>query len=435
MTLLDRHVELVATLRSAGLPVSLAEDLDAVRAVQALDISDRETLRAALAATLVKRAAHRPAFDVVFDLCFPALVGMPGQAPADGPEEVADFRERLSGALAGDDSGTGPGDAGTSSLQALAREAVDRFGLIRGRGPGQQRWSAYNVLNRLTPGELAGPRAAARFEAMVEAEVRRRAAELRGPEYVTRHTVRPSIDRLDFTSARRADLEAMRREIQPLARRLATRLSREQRARGRGPLDFRRTIRASMSTGGVPVATRHRPRRPGRTDLVVLCDVSSSVASFAGFTLLLVFALREQFHRVRAFTFVDEVHEITDRFTVDADPGEVLAGLAASAAQATLWGRTSYGRAFTRFAEEYGDALTPRTNLLVLGDARSNYSDLALPVLQQLVHDARHGWWLNPEHARHWDTGDSAASAYAAVVPMVECRNLAQLGEFVHGLA
>ncbi|HET8560556.1 MAG TPA: VWA domain-containing protein [Marmoricola sp.] len=443
MTLLDRHVQLVAALRSAGLPVSLAEDLDAVRAVRALDISDRETLRAALAATLVKRPAHRPAFDAVFDLFFPPLVGTvrPGRplpeegaersGPSDGAEDLARFRERLAAELAGAIAS----DTESTGLQELAREAVDRFGLIRGRGPGEQRWSAYNVLNRVTPGELAGPRAAARFEALVETEVRRRAAELRGPEYVARHTVRPSIDQLDFTSARRADLEAMRREIQPLARRLATRLSREQRARGRGPLDFRRTIRASMSTGGVPVATHHRPRRPGRTDLVVLCDVSSSVASFAGFTLLLVFALHEQFHRVRAFTFVDEIHEVTDRFTIDADPGETLATLAASAAHATLWGRTNYGRAFTRFAEEYGDALTPRTNLLVLGDARSNYSDLALPVVRQLVHDARHAWWLNPEHTRHWDTGDSAASSYAAVVPMVECRNLTQLGEFVHGLA
>ncbi|HET8605140.1 MAG TPA: VWA domain-containing protein [Marmoricola sp.] len=429
MTLLDRHVDFVAALRAAGLPVSLAEDLDAVRAVAALDLSDRATLRAALAATLVKRPAHRPAFDTVFDLYFPPLVGTDPVDPVDGPEQLADFRERLTEALTAGEDGAGP------ALQDLAREAVDRFGLIRGRGPGQQRWSSYNVLNRVPPAELGEPRAAARFEALVETEVRRRAAEVQGPAHVARHTVRPPVEQIDFTAARRADLEAMRREIGPLARRLATRLSREQRAHGRGPLDFRRTVRASMSTGGVPVTTHHRPRRPGRTDLVVLCDVSSSVASFAGFTLLLVYALREQFHRVRAFTFVDDVHEVTDRFRVGADPAETLASLAAASAHASLWGRTSYGRAFTRFAEEYADALTPRTNLLVLGDARSNYSDLALPVLRQLVHESRHAWWLNPENARHWDTGDSAASTYAAVVPMVECRNLTQLGEFVHALA
>ena len=105
----------------------------------------------------------------------------------------------------------------------------------------------------------------------------------------------------------------MRREIQPFARRLATRLNRDRTRSSRGPLDFRRTVRASMSSGGVPMETHHRPRRPGRTDLVVLCDVSGSVANFASFTLMLVFALREQFNRVRAFTFVDEIHEVTDR--------------------------------------------------------------------------------------------------------------------------
>ncbi|MBW8751614.1 MAG: VWA domain-containing protein, partial [Propionibacteriales bacterium] len=105
------------------------------------------------------------------------------------------------------------------------------------------------------------------------------------------------------------------------------------------------------------------------------------------------------------------------------------------AQHATLWGRTSYGRAFTRFAEQHPDALTPKTNLLVLGDARSNYSDLALPVVRDLVHQARHAWWLNPEATRHWDTGDSAAKDYGALMPMVECRNLVQLGQFVQDLA
>jgi uncharacterized protein len=109
--------------------------------------------------------------------------------------------------------------------------------------------------------------------------------------------------------------------------------------------------------------------------------------------------------------------------------------LARSAQQASMFGRTNYGRAFQRFADQYGDALTPRTSLLVLGDARSNYSDLALPALSQMVYDARHAWWLNPEHTRHWDTGDSVASRYAELVPMVECRNLTQLGEFVHRIA
>jgi uncharacterized protein with von Willebrand factor type A (vWA) domain len=470
MTLLDRHLEFVDALRDAGLPVSVAEGLDAVRAIGALDLADREVLRAGYAATLVKRQVHRPGFDRIFDLFFPPVVGdgspqlqghdprsgdpgsstrqLQGSDGSDGPADLQAFRDQLAEALLLGDQ---------QLLTAIAREGVSRFGQIRGRGPGEQRWSAYNVLNRVAPTELVEQvlrglgealgeeavdssvrreveRQARAFERLVEAEVTRRAAEVRGPAHVAKHTVRRSIDQVDFTAARRADLEEMRREIYPLARRLATRMSRQKHARRAGALDFRRTVRASMSTGGVPVTTHHKPKRPGRTDLVVLCDVSGSVANFASFTLMLVFALREQFHRVRAFTFVDEIHEVTDRFTVGADPVETLEELAASAQYATLWGRTSYGRAFTRFAELHPDALTPRTNLLVLGDARSNYTDLALPVLRQMAYDARHSWWLNPEHRRHWDTGDSAAREYGAIVPMVECRNLTQLGEFVRRL-
>ena len=431
MSLVDRHIAFVEALRDAGLPVSLAEGLDAVRAIEATGVADRGTMRASYAATLVKRQTHRPAFDQVFDLYWPALVGegVAPQAtpvPGDGPEALADFREELAAALEAGD---------LDALALLAREAVQRFGLIRGRGPGEQRWSSYNVMNRVSPDELGQEAQVRAFEAVVDREVRRRAAEVRGPRHVARHTVRPAIEQVDFTSARKADLELMRREIQPLARRLATRVSREQHAKRGRPLDFRRTVRASMSSGGVPLETRHRPKRPGRTDLVVLCDVSGSVASFAGFTLMLVYALREQFNRVRAFTFVDEIHEVTDRFTPGADPAQTLSDLAASARYASLWGRTNYGRAFTRFSEQHADALTPKTNLLVLGDARSNHTDLALPVVGELVHAARHSWWLNPEHHRNWDTGDSAAGAYGRLIPMVECRNLAQLGDFVHDLA
>jgi uncharacterized protein with von Willebrand factor type A (vWA) domain len=165
---------------------------------------------------------------------------------------------------------------------------------------------------------------------------------------------------------------------------------------------------------------------------VVLCDVSGSVASFAQFTLLLVYALREQMQNLRAFTFVDEVHEVTDRLRPGADVADVMADLAAGTAHAARFGRTDYGRAFTRFAERFPDALGPKSSLLVLGDARSNYSDLAVPVLRDLAGTARHAWWLNPEHPRHWGTGDSAARQYAEVVPMVECRNLTQLAEVVH---
>ena len=450
--LLDRHIAFLEALRSAGLPVSLAENLDAIAALQSLDWGARSTVRDAYAATLVKRQSQRPTFDALFDLYFPGLVGSGAAADEPGEETIRDgadalrgFRDELLEAL-------GKGD--DAELQRLAVEAVGRFGAMPGRGPGLSSWSAYTALQRIAPEDLverlvasllaqgrveeearrvAGRRIGA-FTRVVEGDARRRIAEEKGPDHVADVALRPTIDRLDFTAARKADLEEMRREIYPLARRLATRLTKERHARRRGPLDFRRTVRASISTGGVPLTTHHRPRRPHRTELVVLCDVSGSVANFAQFTLLLVFALRDQFHKVRAFTFVDHVHEVTHHFKPGADVADVMADLAASTSHAALWGRTNYGRAFAKFAEAADDALGPKTSLLILGDARSNYSDLNVPVLADLAGRCRHAYWLNPEHRRHWDTGDSVAGPYGEIVPMVECRNLTQLGEFVHDL-
>jgi uncharacterized protein with von Willebrand factor type A (vWA) domain len=455
MTLLDTHIGFVEALRSAGLSVSLAEGLDAIAALDKVRWHDRETVRTAYAATLVKRQPQRVTFDAVFDIYFPRLVGEgvagaeadaggePASGVRDSGPELARFREALADALAAGDQ---------QALQDLAVEAVGRFGAMPGRGPGLSSWSAYTSLQRVSPATLVdrlvvgllaegvdderAQRVAGRrigdFTRMVEADARRRIAEEKGPQHVADVTVRPTIDRVDFTAARRSDLEEMRREIYPLARRLAARLTKEQHARRRGPLDVRRTVRASIATGGVPLTTHHKPKRPHRSDLVVLCDVSGSVANFAQFTLLLVHSLREAFSGVRAFTFVDDVVEVSDTFRPGADVVDVMEQLAGSISQAALFGRTNYGRALTRFDEAYGDAIGPRSSLLVLGDARSNYSDLALPVLADLAGRARHAWWLNPEHPRHWGTGDSAADRYGEVVEMVECRNLAQLGEFVH---
>src|SRR3954454_6150482 len=463
--LLTTHISFLEALRGAGVPVSLAEDLDAIAAFSVLDWGDREAIRQGYAATLVKRQAQRPTFETLFDLYFPRLVGdgvatdgalatsstdsvgdSVGDGVSDGPAELADLRVRLAEALASADQ---------DALRQLAGEAVGRFGAMRGRGPGLSSWSAYTTLQRVSPQTLVdqvvsallaegrvddearrtADRRVGAFAGLVEADARRRIAAEKGPDHVARVAVRPSIDRLDFTSARKADLAEMRREIYPLARRLAARIARERHAKRRGPLDFRRTVRASVSTGGVPLVTHHKPKRPHRPELVVLCDVSGSVASFAQFTLMLVYALHEQFGKVRAFTFVDQVHEVTDVFRPGADLGMVMAELAARTEHAAAWGRTNYGRAFASFVEEHADAIGPKSSLLVLGDARSNYSDLEVDALREMAGRARHAWWLNPEHPRHWDTGDSAATSYGAVVPMVECRNLAQLSDFVRGLA
>ncbi|HEV7191963.1 MAG TPA: VWA domain-containing protein [Jatrophihabitantaceae bacterium] len=459
MDLFDRHLDFVAALRRAGIQVSVAEDIDAANALGAIDMTDRDQLRAAYAAAAVKRPAHRPAFDTVFDLYFPALLDDAGSAAEEAAERatpgrqiypgdptLVQFREQLAQQLlAGDADG----------LAQLARVGVGRFGAVTGGAPGVQSWSAYITMARTSPDTLLAAlleqallpdergtmaerlmrqtfaaRIAA-FRRLVDTEVQRRLAAESGPDRVARTAVRPSAERLDLLHATNADLSAIRREVQPLARRLAARLAYDHRHGRRGKLDFRRTIRASLSSGGVPMQTHMRPRHPRKTDLVILCDVSDSVTSFARFTLMLVFALREQFSRVRVFAFVDDLDEVTRFFRPGVDIVEAVTRLDAEAKVRGWYGRTDYGRAFRLFEEMHSDAIAARTSLLVLGDARSNYGDPNVPALQRLAGRARRAYWLNPERRGAWDTGDSCASQVGRVMPMVECRNLSQLADFV----
>jgi uncharacterized protein with von Willebrand factor type A (vWA) domain len=461
--LLDRHVSFVGALRAAGLPVSMAESLDAGRAINTIDLLEREQLRAVYAACVVKRATHRPAFDRLFDLGWPSAIGdgqsYDGDADAEGDEleEIdpadldairAELRDRLRDVLlSGDDE----------ALRRLAREAVNGLGRADGQ-PGRQSWFTYRVLRALNPETLMASLLEAvlqgqergglaekvarqmlterikQFEELVESEVRRRLAEDRGADAIAKTAVKPLIEQVEFLRASRDDLAQLRRQVHPIARRLATRLTAKRRLGRRGRLDVRRTVRASLSSGGVPLTTIFKPHKPHKPELVVLCDVSGSVAAFAHFTVLLAFALREQFAKVRVFAFVDTTDEVTDFFDRGGDVVDALARMSSEADVVWYDGHSDYGHAFEVFAQKWPDAVTPKTSLLVLGDARTNYRAPALPALRSMVRSARHAFWLNPEPRQYWSSGDSAAATYAEVMPMVECRNVTQLQQFVEGL-
>jgi len=453
----------VRAVRDAGIPVGISQAVDAAEILTVVDLLDREQLRHGLAAVLLQRAAQRPAYDVLFDLWWPlsdrpALPsagdpddgepGEPGEPTLDLPDgtDLAQLmREELSRLLL---------DGDEEALRRFAREAVDQLGRAA-PSPSGQSFFSYRVMRALSPDTLVAQLLAgllgdagrgglaeqvarqtvrerlAAFRAAVEAEVRRRTAAERGRDKVAKHAVRPLADQVDFLRAQAADLAELRRTVAPLARRLAVRLSARRRLGREGRLDFRRTVRASLGTGGVPVVTHHRPRKVHKPELVVLCDVSGSVAGFSHFTLMLTQALREHFSGVRAFAFVDSTDEVTRFFRPGADVADAVARIGREADVVGFDGHSDYGTAFEVFADRWASAVGPKTSLLVLGDGRTNYRPPGLPVLADLVRRSRTAHWLNPEPRRLWGSGDSAADRYGEVVDMVECRNAAQLADFV----
>ncbi|MEV7278932.1 VWA domain-containing protein [Streptomyces sp. NPDC093111] len=474
MTAADRVTGLVRALRAHGFGIGTGETVDAGLALEAVGFEDRERMRAALAATLLHGADHRPVFDRVFDLYFPLVDALPdtgtpgrtgtegdpagagtededGATSADRPADPAGLRERLRERLA---AALAAGD--DAALSRLAAEAVGGLGGY-GSSPGSDGWSSYQTLSRLRPETLlvrvrallregadAAPEFADRltddeirrriegFRARVRTEARRRVAERQGRDRVARRAVGTTPDRIDFLLAGRDQLDELRRTVRPLARRLATRLAARRRKAARGEIDLRRTLRRSLSTGGVPMRPVLRQRRPGRPELVLLCDVSGSVAGFAHFTMLLVQALHDQFSRVRVFAFVNRTDEVTDLVARGrADPAGLGERILAEATVTGWHGQSDYGTALDEFTERYPGALGPRTVVFVLGDARTNNSDPRLPALALIAERARRVYWLNPEPRSLWSTGDSVAHAYAELVDMRPCRDARQLGEVI----
>lgn len=451
-TITDRLVEFVGLLRDHGITAGPSETIDAAEAMLALGLSDRNRLRSGMAACLLRRNGQRAVFDQLFDLYF-LTTETPQATPLATPESVESLRDRLATALTEDDPG---------AATDLARQALTQLGAYGGAGTGQTAapvttasgagWSSYLTMRALNPEDLidrvvAGMAGASdldtavrtleanrrltQFRTAVQTEARLRSAQLRGTEYIARRGVDTSPDQIDFLGAREQDLAEMRRLVTPLARKLATRLAARRRKSVRGQIDMRRTLRRSMSTGGVPITPVLRSRKHGRPDLVVLADLSGSVTGFAEFTLQLTQALQDQFTKVRSFGFIDTCDEITNYFTPGEPPTPGLAARIVRDSKVARYGSSNYGESLQGFVDTYLDALGPRTSLLILGDARTNRTAPNLDALQTMCNRAKHAYWLNPEPARSWSTGDSAAHLYADHITMHECRNVQQLAEVV----
>ena len=469
----------IVELRNAGLPVSLTENLDAMEAVRHVPIGERETFKYALAATLVKHANHWKAFETVFEVYF----SLRGQEYAIGEDaEMSEFDDDDMDQDGAEGSGEQQGGGGGESLtpeelaemlfQALmrgdqqmmrgvARQAVRRYA---GMEPGRPVGGTYylyrtlrnldleGVLERLLEQQQNDDGEASEFDQRlqrdeyqtrvdqlqkeIEAEIRRRLVADRGVEAMAKTLRKPLPEDVEFMHASRDEMQSLKKALQPLTRKLAARLARKRKHGRKGPLDFRNTVRHSLSYGGVPAEPKFKYPRPAKPELMVVADISGSVAAFARFTLMLVYAISGQFSKVRSFVFIDGIDEVTDYFRQTEDIQEAIHRVNTEADVVWVDGHSDYGHAFEVFWERYGKDVGPKTTVLLLGDARNNYHASASWVVKEIQHKARHVYWLNPEPKSYWNTGDSIVGDYGAHTDGVyECRNLRQLEGFVEKLA
>ena len=472
----------IQELRQAGLPVSLTENLDAMQAVQHIPLEDRDAFKYALAATLVKNNTHWRAFETVFEVYF-SLRGSQYRIGDEDDDALAQLLEDLENDEERDGDGPRSGGGGGESMtpeeiaamllkalqrgdeglmRAVARQSVRRFA---GMEPGRPVGGTYylyrtlrnldldavleqlmqeardqapepltNLEERLERDELE-----ARIDKLkkeIEAEIRRALVADRGVEAMARTLRKPLPEDVDFMHASREEMASLRKAIYPLTRKLAVRLARKRRHGRKGPLDFRNTMRHSLSYGGVPAELKFKYPRPTKPEIFVVADISGSVAAFARFTLHLVYAISNQFSKVRAFVFIDGLDEVTHMFEGIEDITEAIHRVNTEADVVWVDGHSDYGHAFEVFHSKFAKEVGPKTTVILLGDARNNYHASQSWVVKDLQNRARHVYWLNPEPKSYWDTGDSIVGEYSVHCDgTFECRNLRQLEKFVDYLA
>ncbi|OFJ52686.1 vWA domain-containing protein [Mycolicibacterium grossiae] len=456
-------VEFVEALRGVGIAVGPSETVDAGRVIATHGFADREALREGLACAVLRRADHRDTYDAMFDLWWPAALGAravvadaESAEATDGPppQDVEGLRDALVALL---DANPDLRDS-DDRLSAMIAQIVESFGRYSSsRGPS---YSSYQALKAMALDELEGrllagllapygdeptptqeeiakalaAKRVSQLRRMVEAETKRRTAEQLGRDHVQMYGIPQLAENVEFLRASGEQLRQMRRVVAPLARTLATRLAARRRRSRAGEIDLRKTLRKSMSTGGVPIDVVLKKPHPARPELVVLCDVSGSVAGFSHFTLMLVSALRQQFSRVRVFAFIDTTDEVTELFGPEADLAVAVQRITREAAVYTRDGHSDYGHAFVSFLDRWPHALSPRSSLLILGDGRNNYRNPEVDLLAHMVNAARHAHWLNPEPRHLWGSGDSAVPRYSDVITMHECRSAKQLAAVIDQL-
>jgi uncharacterized protein with von Willebrand factor type A (vWA) domain len=453
---LERIHRFTDELRARGVPVSMVERLDGMRAARAAELGRADGLRTALRATLVKSADHLGVFEEVFDLYFDPGARPAAQAGAPEAKPRLDLEHAVRSVLR---------DGSGELARQVAEQAVGEYVRFEPGSPVAGVFYERAVLAGLRidellaeqlaeaaaaggPGGLDDPGQHLRFEVqrtqataraeLLRGQVRKVIRELlvadRGAEAVAKTLRQPLSADIDISRASREQLAEIVGAVTPIQQKLATIVMRKRRSRT-DLIDVRATLRASMSTGGVPVKVAHRKPRPTKPHLYVLADMSGSVSTFAAFTISLVSAMSQLFSRLRTFAFIQTAAEVTDALRQVRGPENAIVAMRDYVRAGELGGYTDYGRALREFHGMVGQELEHRSTVLIFGDARGNYLPAEESTLAKIARRAGSVYWLNPEQPALWDTGDSMMRAYKPYcTAAVTCQTLNDLRRFIEQL-
>jgi uncharacterized protein len=466
-------LEFTNILRKSGIRVSTAEAIDAFQALDELSIEDRAIFRDALRTTMVKRGEEVPTYDELFDLYWSGfydnLRETFGEAAAslaglgiDLEELLKRIAQQIQG-MQGD-----PGElselaramltADLSALEQLIRAAAEQAGSGRIENFLQLGFFSRRTLEQMgAEGAIQELRdLAARLEAagmspeevgalrrLIDAlmEAARKAVrafterelQKQNHDYMEKFR-RETLLEKSFYHLTEDEIRKMREVVERLAQKIKNILSIRRRRLKRGKLDLHHTLRRNMSHGGIPFELVFKQRKKDRPKLVILCDISSSVANVSRFMLQFVYSLQEAFTKIRAFVFVAELGEVT-HVLQEGEIGQAIERVLEGGDVINVYTRSNFGHAFHHFWQNFLSAVDAKTTVLILGDARNNYNDPRAWCLRDMHNKAKNVVWLNPESPSAWGFGDSVMDKYLPYTDVAEeCRNLRQLNAMVDRL-
>ena len=434
--------------RGAGVRVSPAESIDAMKAVADVGFADRDILRDTLLLTLAKNQDEKRALGETFDLFFSQPELNDETAPEDAAEDTTEDTAKGTppDAAAGEPGAPAPelGELAQmlmsqdrNAVAAALANAANAASLSDIRYFTQRGIFSTRILNLLGIERLRDdldaltsthPAEAERLAAALSAlrenvgEIVSQALVLYGRE--ESENLRNEILRnAPLARLERRQVEQMKALIHAIARRLRERYSKPRKRQRRGHLDIRRTLRRNAAWGGVPFLTSWKRRHRDRPRIVALCDVSGSVAQVSDFFLLLIHSLHEVVDDVRSFAFSGHLIEVSDILDTRS-PEEAMREIMSKVG----FGSSDYGGSLADFEKGWIRTVTPKTTVIVLGDARTNNLDPRADILRRISERSKRLVWLNPEGRMAWGWGDSEMPRYASFCTVVrQCATAKQL--------
>ena len=456
-------------LRKSGIRVSVAEAIDAFNALDELSLDDREIFCDALRTAMVKRGDDIPAYDELFELfwsgyydnlrqAFDQMEGDLGGMGIDLDQllkQLAEMMKGMDGEFDLSELAKALLTQDLSQLENMIRQAAEEAGTGR-----IENMLQVGFFSRRTAEQLGLEGASQELENLVErmralgmgdAQIQQMQELMRKLMETVRRAVRNFTERelqqqnhnymekfrremlteKSFYHLTEDEIMRMREVVTRLAQRIKNILSVRKKRQKRGKLDLHQTLRRNMARGGIPFEVVYKTRRKDRPKLVILCDVSSSVANVSRFMLQFMYSLQEAFTKIRCYVFVAELGEVTSVFQ-DKDISGAIEKALDGGDVINVYTRSNFGYAFHEFWKNHLATVDKKTTVMILGDARNNYNDAKAWCIRDIQNKAKNVVWLNPESPSAWGFGDSVMDRYMPYCDIVEeCRNLRQLSRVV----